>query len=126
MPKRGVAHRFRDNRAGKVESDGRSASVVDLVLFDIKHLDSEKHQAMTGVKNQLILDNLGKAAKQNQVWIRVPLIAGFNDSESTSKELPGSAERLRRKKFPYCLSRRREVEMRTTRSRLWFSGWKGP
>jgi len=54
---------------------------VDLVLFDIKHLDAEKHQIMTGVKNDLILKNLKRTAKQNQVWLRVPLIAGFNDSE---------------------------------------------
>ncbi|MBN1652721.1 MAG: glycyl-radical enzyme activating protein [Deltaproteobacteria bacterium] len=53
---------------------------VDLVLFDIKHLDADEHQRMTGVKNHLILDNLRKAASQSRIWLRVPLIAGFNDS----------------------------------------------
>ncbi|MFX1376017.1 MAG: glycyl-radical enzyme activating protein [Promethearchaeota archaeon] len=60
---------------------------VDLVLFDIKHLDPEKHQKMTGVKNSLILENLRKTAKHNQVWLRVPLISGFNDSESHIKKI---------------------------------------
>lgn len=60
---------------------------VDLVLFDIKHLDPEKHQSMTGVKNNLILDNVRRAAEQTRVWLRVPLIAGFNDSEEHIKQI---------------------------------------
>ncbi|MFX1444486.1 MAG: glycyl-radical enzyme activating protein [Promethearchaeota archaeon] len=60
---------------------------VDLVLFDIKHLNPEKHQKMTGLKNNLILENLRKAAKNNQIWLRIPLISGFNDSESHIKKI---------------------------------------
>ncbi|MBN1801416.1 MAG: glycyl-radical enzyme activating protein [Candidatus Lokiarchaeota archaeon] len=60
---------------------------VDLVLFDIKHLDPVKHQKTTGVNNDLILENLRKTAKSNQVWLRIPLISGFNDSESHIKEI---------------------------------------
>lgn len=53
---------------------------VDLVLFDIKHLDPDEHQRATGVKNRLILENLHRVATQRPIWLRVPLIAGFNDS----------------------------------------------
>lgn len=54
---------------------------VDLILFDIKHLDSDTHRKTTGVGNDIILENLKKAAKTTEVWLRIPLIHGFNDSE---------------------------------------------
>jgi pyruvate formate lyase activating enzyme len=60
---------------------------VDLTLFDIKHLDSTKHHKTTGVGNNLILENLQKAAQINKIWLRIPLIAGFNDSEEHIKKI---------------------------------------
>lgn len=60
---------------------------VDLILFDIKHLDSGKHQQATGIKNNILLENLQKAAATNNIWLRVPLIAGFNDSAGHIKEI---------------------------------------
>jgi pyruvate formate lyase activating enzyme len=53
---------------------------VDLVLFDIKHLDPREHKRTTGVSNKLILENLTKASKVPSIWLRIPLIADFNDS----------------------------------------------
>jgi pyruvate formate lyase activating enzyme len=56
---------------------------LDLLLFDLKHLEAEKHTQATGVDNALILENLGKAAAAGTViWLRLPLIAGFNDGEA--------------------------------------------
>ena len=60
---------------------------VDLTLFDIKHVDSDEHQRTTGIKNNIILENLKKAAKTNKIWLRIPLIAGFNDSEEHIKKI---------------------------------------
>lgn len=60
---------------------GEVLHFVDLVLFDVKHLDTVEHQRKTGVPNDLILANLEKAAKFTKIWFRIPLIAGFNDSE---------------------------------------------
>ena len=62
---------------------------TDLVLFDLKHLSPGKHRDGTGVKNELILDNLRKTldAKGTRVWIRIPLIPGYNDSTPHLKEL---------------------------------------
>lgn len=62
---------------------------VNLVLFDIKHLDSALHKKATGVPNKLILDNLKKAVTNNRVkiWIRCPVIPGFSDSEGYFTEL---------------------------------------
>ena len=60
---------------------------VDLVLFDVKHLDSDEHKRMTGVGNNLILENLIKASKGTFIWLRIPLIARFNDSEEHIKNI---------------------------------------
>lgn len=60
---------------------------VDLVLFDIKHLNYKKHQKATGIKNNIILGNLEKAAAISNLWLRIPLIAGFNDSEEHIKKI---------------------------------------
>jgi pyruvate formate lyase activating enzyme len=54
--------------------------LVDLVLFDIKHLDPVIHKRTTGVSNAVILENLKRIADSVAVWLRIPLIAGLNDS----------------------------------------------
>lgn len=54
---------------------------VDLVLYDVKHMDSEEHRRLVGIGNELILENLEKIAKDKSIIIRVPLIPGYNDSE---------------------------------------------
>jgi pyruvate formate lyase activating enzyme len=61
--------------------------LVDLLLFDIKHLDSGEHQRTTGVGNERILENLEKASRMTPVWLRIPLIAGFNDSANHIKKI---------------------------------------
>lgn len=54
---------------------------TDLILFDIKHLDSKIHQKYTGIPNEIILDNFERCLKHNQkIWVRVPIIPNFNDS----------------------------------------------
>jgi pyruvate formate lyase activating enzyme len=52
---------------------------VDLFLFDIKHLDRERHRSVTGVDNAVILENLKACTAQTHVWTRTPLVPGFND-----------------------------------------------
>ncbi|HBB15833.1 MAG TPA: glycyl-radical enzyme activating protein [Syntrophus sp. (in: bacteria)] len=54
--------------------------VVDLVLFDIKHLDASMHREAAGHDNLLILENARKISKLKPMRIRVPLVPGFNDS----------------------------------------------
>jgi pyruvate formate lyase activating enzyme len=54
---------------------------VDLVLFDLKHMDSAAHQRLTGVPNELILQNLIRiTALGLPVYVRLPLVPGCNDS----------------------------------------------
>ncbi|MCT4662202.1 MAG: indoleacetate decarboxylase activase [Tissierellales bacterium] len=54
---------------------------VDLFLIDIKHMDSDKHKELTGVENNLILENISTIAKQKLVLIRIPIISSFNDDD---------------------------------------------
>ncbi|MBI4763877.1 MAG: glycyl-radical enzyme activating protein [Deltaproteobacteria bacterium] len=53
---------------------------LDLVLFDIKHMDSRAHIQGTGKSNALPLSNLRRIPRNVNVWIRLPLIPGYNDS----------------------------------------------
>ena len=39
---------------------------VEFVLFDIKHMDSDEHEKLTGVRNELILSNLRALAEDHQ------------------------------------------------------------
>ena len=59
----------------------RLLEYTDIVLYDLKHLDSEIHRQWTGTGNELILDNLKKLlATGVETWIRIPVVPGFNDS----------------------------------------------
>jgi pyruvate formate lyase activating enzyme len=65
---------------------------ADLLLFDIKGLNPERHFRNTGVSNERILENLiRRNAMGKPVIIRVPLIPGYTDSE---EELTAIAEFL--------------------------------
>lgn len=54
--------------------------VVDLFLYDLKHMDPDEHLRLTGVANDRILENArGLAEAGSEVVIRLPLIPGVND-----------------------------------------------
>ncbi|MFC1906913.1 glycyl-radical enzyme activating protein [Chloroflexota bacterium] len=55
---------------------------ADLVLFDLKHMDTEEHRKLTGVGNEIILQNLERLAKLKPVVVRIPLIPGLTDSKT--------------------------------------------
>lgn len=56
--------------------------LVDLVLFDLKLMDSEQHRKYTGVDNALIFRNLERYHQMDaEIFIRIPLIPGVNDTE---------------------------------------------
>ena len=55
---------------------------VDLVLLDIKHIDSEQHRWLTGKPNESILDCARYLSEINKpVWIRHVLVPAVNDSD---------------------------------------------
>lgn len=60
----------------------RILDYTDLFLYDIKCMNTDVHKEMTGVHNELILENLTKLLKTDKrIWIRVPVIPGINDTE---------------------------------------------
>jgi pyruvate formate lyase activating enzyme len=55
-------------------------SCTDYVLFDLKHLDAEKHLLYTGKPNELILTNARIVIESKvETLFRMPLIPGIND-----------------------------------------------
>lgn len=54
---------------------------VDLVYYDLKHLDSKKHRELTGVGNELILANALRISERGiPMVVRLPMVPGYNDS----------------------------------------------
>ena len=71
---------------------------ADMFLYDVKAAKSETHKLLTGVNNELILENLKKLSDLNKrIWIRVPYIPGYNsmEMEEIAEILKGiNAERI--------------------------------
>lgn len=82
---------------GYVASDRLEAIVplVDLILYDLKAVDSARHRDMTGRDNGTILENLSSLLKQDasKVRVRVPLIPALT---ATSTNLEDIARFLKR------------------------------
>ncbi len=56
---------------------------VDLVLYDLKIWDPDRHRAATGVENGRILENARRiAAGGRPMWIRTPVIPGYTADEA--------------------------------------------
>ena len=63
---------------------------VDLILLDIKEINSEKHERHTGVPNTLILENaiwISDYVKElnKKLWIRTPIIPNYTATEENIK-----------------------------------------
>jgi pyruvate formate lyase activating enzyme len=57
------------------------APLADLFLYDLKSMDEAGHAHYTGASNVSILDNLHALGQVHRnIWIRVPIIPGVNDS----------------------------------------------
>ena len=60
---------------------------TDLVLFDLKHMDSDKHLKVVGVPTEPLHENLLEILKRNvEVIFRIPFIPGFNDNDKNIEE----------------------------------------
>jgi pyruvate formate lyase activating enzyme len=58
------------------------AEHTDLFLFDLKHMDSDEHQRVTGEPNEQILQNITALAQtEAAIRVRFPLIPGINTDE---------------------------------------------
>ena len=79
---------------GSAPSDvfAKACELADLLLFDIKLMDSDEHRIHTGAANGVILDNLRFAmAAKIPLVARIPVVPGVNDSR---QNLEATAELL--------------------------------
>jgi pyruvate formate lyase activating enzyme len=61
---------------------------VDLVYYDLKTVDIMRHEELTGVVNELILDNAKRISQAGKpIVIRIPLIPGCNDSAESIRAM---------------------------------------
>jgi len=69
---------------------------TDLVLYDIKHLNSEEHRKLTGKDNRIILENAVRVSKESvPMVLRVAVIPGINDNVENLKSLANFVKSLR-------------------------------
>jgi pyruvate formate lyase activating enzyme len=63
-------------------------SLTDLILLDIKHIDTKKHHALTGMKNDHIL-KFAKflSNKHIPIWVRHVLVPGISDDVEDLRNL---------------------------------------
>lgn len=54
---------------------------TDLFLYDIKCIPHQLHKEFTGADNGVILENYRRLLSSGaRVWVRIPVIPGFNDT----------------------------------------------
>ncbi|MDR3332959.1 MAG: glycyl-radical enzyme activating protein [Synergistaceae bacterium] len=59
-----------------------TTSLTDLYLYDVKHMDPERHKEYTGVDNDIILSNLRKLRESGAAIVaRMPFIPGVNTDD---------------------------------------------
>jgi pyruvate formate lyase activating enzyme len=100
LKKRGVHITLDTSGFAPFETLEKIAAKVNLVLYDLKLVDDEKHKKFTGVSNQAILDNLRSLSRQGHaIIIRVPVIPGVNDDRENiweTAEFLLSLEKIKR------------------------------
>jgi len=66
----------------------RALEYCDLVLYDLKLADSQRHKEWTGAGNEMILKNLKVIAESDiNLWLRTPIIPGATDDEGNIRAI---------------------------------------
>lgn len=61
--------------------------VTDLVILDVKHINSEHHKKVTGVGNSAVLENAEYREKSGKpMWLRYVLVPGWTDQPQFLEE----------------------------------------
>jgi pyruvate formate lyase activating enzyme len=69
--------------------------LIDLVMMDIKHINSQKHKQVTGNSNELILANARQLATTNKpILFRTPVIPTVNDTVEEITEISNFVKSL--------------------------------
>ena len=73
----------------------RVLQYTDLVLYDLKMMDSNEHRSYAGVGNELILENARRMSSSGvKMRIRIPVIPGRNDSMKNWRDIAQFMEGL--------------------------------
>ncbi|MBO4894843.1 MAG: radical SAM protein [Clostridia bacterium] len=69
--------------------------LIDYLITDCKHYDSEKHRGICGAGNETILKNIELACEErNRLLVRIPLIGGFNSSADDAVRFAETFEKI--------------------------------
>lgn len=69
---------------------------TDFVFADMKHPDSSAHKAITGARNEQILQNFSILDESGQTYaIRIPIIPGVNDTEKIMRAFQSNIRKLK-------------------------------
>ncbi|SCJ36585.1 4-hydroxyphenylacetate decarboxylase activating enzyme [uncultured Eubacterium sp.] len=82
---------------GMTDTDSliETAALLDLIFYDVKHMDDETHRDITGVSNERIIANLAVLAKaHDNIVVRIPVIPGINDSTENLRKTADYAASL--------------------------------
>lgn len=61
---------------------------TDLVLYDLKHSNPDKHRGLTGVGLEKIRKNIKKIDESGtRIWIRTPIVPGHTDGEENISKI---------------------------------------
>ena len=73
-----------------------AAALADLFLYDVKHMDPEKHREYTGVDNEVILSNLAALGETGAlIYARIPFIPGVNTDENNMRSAGAFLRKVR-------------------------------
>ncbi|MDI6857433.1 MAG: glycyl-radical enzyme activating protein [Dehalococcoidia bacterium] len=62
--------------------------LADLVLYDLKIMDEDRHQRHTGIPLDLVLENARRiAAAGKPMWVRTPVIPGYTDDDENIRRV---------------------------------------
>lgn len=83
--------------AGMVKEEvlDRALPYLDLVLYDIKHMDNQKHEEYVGAPNTTILSNARFIVTRGvPLIVRIPVIPGCNDSSDNIRQTAQFAKEI--------------------------------
>ncbi len=63
-------------------------ALADLILYDIKVMNTESHRKYTGIPLTTVLNNAHEITKLGKpMWVRTPIIPGYTDHEENIREI---------------------------------------
>lgn len=88
LKERGIHTVLDTSGYGKWQDLQRMVPFFDAIYFDLKHMDEEEHCRLTGLGNTIIKENCRRLCEQGaRVYLRFPLIPGYNDSKENLKAM---------------------------------------